>query len=106
MKRITVIIAFFAVALVAYAQGELIEIVIPNLGTNALEGHTPRGFEGMGTGLFTGDNININFPEGDGVQIFITFDLSELTGGVQSAVLRSEDIHITGTPFEDLLPPI
>ena len=68
-----------------------------------MEGHTPRGFQGMGTGLFAGDNLNRNFPDGDGVQIFLTFDLSEVPQGrVQSAVLSSVNATVVGTPFEDL----
>jgi hypothetical protein len=69
----------------------------------AMEGHTPRGFAGMGTGLFTGDNLNPSFPEGDGVQIFLTFDLDELPAGdVVSATLRSEHGQTSGDPFGDL----
>ena len=70
-----------------------------------MEGHTPRGFQGMGTGLFAGDNLNRNFPDGDGVQIFLTFDLGGVPSGkVQSAVLSSENANIVGTPFKDLGP--
>ena len=69
-------------------------IIIENHGGD-MEGHTPRGF--------TGDNLNVNFPNGDGVQIFLTFDLSTVSADdVFSAVLRSGDIHIQGTPFNDL----
>lgn len=32
---------------------------------------------GMGTGLFAGDDLNPGFPPGDGVQIFLTFELPE-----------------------------
>ena len=68
-----------------------------------MEGHTPRGFQAMGTGLFAGDNLNRNFPDGDGVQIFLTFDLTEVPQGkVQSAVLSSENATVVGRPFEDL----
>lgn len=68
-----------------------------------MEGHTPRGFQGMGGGLFVGDNLNPNFPNGDGVQAFITFDLSEVPDGeVISAALRSENSRVQGTPFLDL----
>ncbi len=68
-----------------------------------MEGHTPRGFQGMGTGLFVGDNLNPNFPEGDGVQLFLSFDLSDVPAGeVQTAMLRSENGSTSGTPFEDL----
>ena len=70
-----------------------------------MEGHTPRGFAGSGTGLFVGDNLNPNFPNGDGVQIFLDFDLSEVSNTlIISATLRSNALNttITGTPFEDL----
>ena len=40
--------------------------VVPNHG-GGLEGHTPTGFAGSGTGLFAGDNLNSSFPEGQGV---------------------------------------
>lgn len=77
-------------------------VVIPNQG-GAMEGHTPRGFRGMGTGLFAGDNLNPRFPEGDGVQIFLTFDLSAVPAGkIVSAVLRSDNVSIRGMPLKDL----
>ena len=78
------------------------QTVIQNQGGN-LEGHTPRGFAGMGTGLFAGDNLNPRFPEGDGVQAFLTFDISALKGAeFDSVVLSSDAAHVQGTPFEDL----
>ena len=73
---------------------------IPNRGDDT-EGHTPRGFPGTGTGLFAGDNLNSVFPDGDGVQIYLTFDLPEIPG-VGSALLTSDVLHVSGTPFEDL----
>lgn len=73
---------------------------IPNRGDDT-EGHTPRGFPGSGTGLFAGDNLNSSFPDGDGVQIYLTFDLPE-TQSVQSALLTSNFLGISGTPFADL----
>jgi len=77
-------------------------IVINNHGGN-MEGHTPRGFRGSGTGLFAGDNLNPSFPNGDGVQMFLTFDLSSVSDSeFRSAVLSSESAHVQGTPFEDL----
>jgi hypothetical protein len=77
-------------------------VVIRNQG-GAMEGHTPRGFRGMGTGLFAGDNLNPRFPEGDGVQIFLTFDLSAVPAGkIVSAVLRSDNVSIRGMPLKDL----
>ena len=79
-----------------------VTVVLQNQG-GAMEGHTPRGFRGKGTGLFAGDNLNPRFPNGDGVQIFLTFDLRALPKGeVRSAVLRSDSAQIQGNPFRDL----
>lgn len=76
------------------------EISIPNEGSDS-EGHTPIGFAGMGTGLFAGDNLNSRFPEGDGIQTYLTFPLPE--GSVTtSATLRSGFLQTRGTPFDDL----
>ena len=79
-------------------------ILLQNQG-GPMEGHTPRGFAGMGTGLFAGDNLNPRFPDGDGVQIFLTFDLSTVPSGkVVSALLRSENASVRGMPLKDLGP--
>ena len=79
-------------------------ILLQNQG-GEMEGHTPRGFPGMGTGLFAGDNLNPRFPNGDGVQLFLTFDLSTVPSGkVVSALLRSENASVSGMPFKDLGP--
>ena len=81
---------------------DTVTVVLHNQG-GSKEGHTPRGFRGMGTGLFVGDNLNPRFPNGDGVQLFLTFDLIEVPAGkVLSAVLRSDNAHARGTPFLDL----
>jgi len=57
----------------------------------------------MGTGLFAGDNLNPRFPEGDGVQIFLTFDLNAVPAGkIVSAVLHSNNVSIHGMPLKDL----
>lgn len=81
---------------------QAVNITLENHG-GVMEGHTPRGFQGMGAGLFAGDNLNRNFPDGDGVQIFLTFDVSGIPQGkVQSAVLSSARASVTGTPFKDL----
>ena len=57
----------------------------------------------MGTGLFAGDNLKPRFPEGDGVQIFLTFDLNAVPAGkIVSAVLRSNNVSIRGMPLKDL----
>ena len=79
-------------------------ILLRNQGST-MEGHTPRGFPGMGTGLFAGDNLNPRFPDGDGVQMFLTFDLSAVpSGNVVSALLRSDNASVLGTPLKDLGP--
>ena len=79
-------------------------ILLQNQG-GEMEGHTPRGFPGMGTGLFAGDNLNPRFPDGDGVQLFLTFDLSTVPSGkVVSALLRSENASVRGMPLKDLGP--
>ncbi len=93
------------------APPEVISFAFENSGDASLEGHTPRGFQGQGGGLFVGDNLNGGFPEGDGVQIFLTVDLEDDLDGqsltdvdwlVQSAILRSENFDVRGDPFEDL----
>jgi hypothetical protein len=75
-------------------------VTIPNHGGD-MEGHTPTGFAGSGTGLFAGDNLNATFPEGVGVQTFLTF---AVPGGmtVGRAVLRSDALTVIGSPFDDL----
>ena len=53
--------------------------------------------------MFAGDNLNPSFPDGDGVQIFLSFDLSTVPAGkVVSAILRSDRVAVRGTPFKDL----
>lgn len=78
-------------------------ITLKNQGSD-MEGHTPRGFQGQGTGLFAGDNLNSNFPNGDGVQIFLTFDLSSVPKTINKATLKvsNQNLHFSGTPFKDL----
>jgi len=89
---------------VSSGDGSALSFSLKNHG-GAMEGHTPRGFKGMGTGLFAGDNLNRNFPDGDGVQLFLTFDLGGIPSGtVASAVLSSEHATAIGTPFGDLGP--
>jgi len=77
-----------------------------NVGTTDMDGHTPRGFQGQGTGLFAGDNINPNFPDGDGVQIFTTLEtpaaLLEGSWEIRAATLRIPDYSTNGSPFADL----
>ncbi len=76
------------------------EITISNHGA-AMEGHTPTGFAGSGTGLFVGDNLNSSFPEGQGVQTYLTFAIPNAPA-IDRAVLTSDALHTTGAPFEDL----
>jgi len=76
-------------------------VFIENQG-GSMEGHTPRGFAGSGEGLFAGDNLNPGFPNGDGVQFFLTFDISDAPTEFTSVELSSSDMHTIGTPFEDL----
>jgi len=76
-------------------------IVLTNEG-GSMEGHTPRGFAGMGTGLFAGDNLNPRFPDGDGVQIFLTFFPTDVPRSVTSGHLISDVLSVRGSPFEDL----
>lgn len=76
-------------------------LVVENQG-GSLEGHTPRGFAGMGTGLFVGDNLNAGFPDGDGVQLFVTFELPDGLEGTEIVRLRSDSLDVSGDPFGDL----
>ena len=75
---------------------------IPNQG-GAMEGHTPTAFAGMGTGLFAGDNLNPSFPDGVGVQLYLTFAIPG-DSDISNAQITSGALHISGTPFEDLGP--
>ncbi len=68
----------------------------------SMEGHTPRGFAGSGTGLFVGDNLNPGFPDGDGVQLWLSFDIADGTPAPTRAVLRSQALTVRGSPFADL----
>jgi hypothetical protein len=76
------------------------EIVLTNEG-GSREGHTPTAFAGVGTGLFAGDNLNPSFPEGVGVQLYLTFDLPAGLG-LTKATLVSDTLHISGAPFQEL----
>jgi hypothetical protein len=76
------------------------EISIPNAG-DSTEGHTPIGFAGIGSGLIAGDNLNARFPDGDGLQVFLTFPLPKGVN-TSAASLHSDFLQIRGTPFEDL----
>lgn len=74
---------------------------VPNHG-DSFEGHTPRGFAGSGTGLFTGDNLNPNFPNGEGLQILLTFDLPADPARPSRAALVSDALTVRGNAFEAL----
>lgn len=77
--------------------------ILYNEGNNTMEGNTPRGYAGSGPGLFVGDDLHSDFPSGDGVQAFISFNLSSLgSQNVTEAVLRTTNYEIRGTPFKDL----
>lgn len=83
-------------------EGGALPLEIANTG-GPLEGHTPQGFAGSGTGLFVGDNLNANFPDGEGVQLFVAFAIPAGEGpGVTKALLTSEVLTVSGTPFDDL----
>jgi hypothetical protein len=68
----------------------------------SMEGHTPRGLAGSGTGLFAGDNLNPRFPDGDGIQIWLTFEFPSGTPTPSRAVLSSQVLTVRGKPFDDL----
>ncbi|MDH4279358.1 MAG: hypothetical protein OEW83_14905 [Acidimicrobiia bacterium] len=77
---------------------------IPNQG-GSMEGHTPRCFARSGAGLFAGDNLIPGFPDGDGVQIWLTFDLPDNAVPPIRAMLRSDAMSTSGDPFIDLGEP-
>jgi hypothetical protein len=83
------------------ADSGVLPFQIQNQG-GSMEGHTPRGFAGSGAGLFAGDNLNQRFPNGDGVQIWLTFDIARGTPIPGRAVLRSQVLTVSGNPFDDL----
>jgi hypothetical protein len=68
----------------------------------SMEGHTPRGFAGSGTGLFVGDNLNTGFPDDDGVQFWLSFALPSRGAAPSRATLSSDVMSVAGNPFEDL----
>lgn len=84
-------------------SGSSADTIILNNEGSVMEGHTPRGFQGVGAGLFAGDNLNSGFPDGDGIQFFLTFDVGAISVDmIVSATLRSKSVYIQGSPFEDL----
>jgi hypothetical protein len=82
-------------------SGSQVPISIENNG-GSLEGHTPRGFAGMGSGLFAGDNLHPGFPNDDGVQSWLTFALPAGLDTPISAVLSTGSLVEQGSPFKDL----
>ena len=77
-------------------------VSIANDGTTAWEGHTPLGFMGSGVGLFAGDNLNPNFPDGVGLQILLTFALPDGVDAPTTATLSSDVMSTRGNVFEAL----
>ena len=75
-------------------------VTVPNQGGTS-EGHTPTAFQGTGTGLFVGDNLNASFPDGVGVQTYLEFAL-DAGSTARRATLRSDVLITSGTPFTDL----
>ncbi len=81
-------------------------VVLPNQG-GAFEGATLWHAEGSAPTLIVGDESNPDLPEGEGLEIYLTFDLSSATNlvgaNVVSSHLRSRAMQqVEGTPFEDL----
>jgi hypothetical protein len=56
----------------------------------------------MGSGLFVGDNLNSGFPNDDGVQAWLTFDIPIGLDTPSSAVLSTDSLVEQGSPFDDL----
>ena len=90
-----------AAATVPSTSDASLPLVVTNQG-GSLEGHTPRGFAGTGTGLFAGDNLSPGFPEGAGVQFFLTFELPGSVPAASSVLLASDALVVQGSPFDDL----
>ena len=78
------------------------EVILTNDGTTEFEGHTPLGFQGSGVGLFAGDNLNPNFPNGEGIQILLHFALDPSVQVPETAILRSDVMSTRGDVFEAL----
>jgi hypothetical protein len=90
-----------ALEILGQTSNSSLPVTIENNG-GSLEGHTPRGFAGMGSGLFAGDNLNSGFPNDDGVQAWLTFDLPTGPDTPTSAVLSTDSLVEQGSPFDDL----
>ena len=83
-------------------------VVLPNQG-GVFEGATLTESTASAPTLIVGDESAPNLPPGEGLEIYITFDLSQVQSldgaGLVSAQLRSHAMQIVeGTPFEDLGP--
>ncbi|MGI9595539.1 MAG: hypothetical protein ACR2QK_05240, partial [Acidimicrobiales bacterium] len=50
------------------------------------------------------DNLNPNFPNDDGVQLWLTFELPPGLPAPGRAVLSSEALVVRGSPFDELGP--
>ena len=62
----------------------------------------PLGFAGSGVGLFAGDNLNPNFPDGEGIQILLSFLIPDEMLEPNVATLTSEVLSESGNAFEAL----
>lgn len=115
IKGFVIILVFLAIFIAIDSRNNLLTIPaiqnqnttpniikIPNEG-GSFGGHTPIGFKGQGTGIFVGDNLNPSFPNGDGLQAFLTFNIKAIQDSdFDEAILISNDLHIRGNPFIDL----
>jgi len=81
-------------------------VTIENQG-GRFEGNLPWTTDGAGPGLFAGDNLSPEFPNDEGLAIYLAFSLAEvaqLDAGlpIVRATLTSNALQVAGTPFEDL----
>jgi len=81
-------------------------VSIENQG-GSFEGNLPWTTDGAGPGLFAGDNLSAEFPNDEGLAIYLAFslaDVGEIDAGlpIVRATLTSNALQVAGTPFEDL----
>jgi len=81
-------------------------VTIENQGGN-FEGNLPWTTDGAGPGLFAGDNLSSEFPNDEGLAIYLAFSLAEVAEidaglAIVRATLTSTALQVAGTPFEDL----